>query len=70
MSKRTPLPTNVSNLNTLDLKRKIPVTDAAELNSMHPDTFRKHYGHLIIRASPRCDRVELGDAIALPPPPR
>ena len=31
-------------------------------------TFRRHYGHLIRKITPRRDAVELGDAIDLPPP--
>jgi hypothetical protein len=56
-------------LGPLELKRKISVKRAAELNDVSEDTFRRHYRHLIIKVSPRRDAVELGDAIALPPPP-
>jgi hypothetical protein len=56
-------------LTPLELKRKIPVPEAAALNSMHPATFKRHYKHLIRKISPRREAVELGDAINLPPPP-
>jgi len=55
-------------LSPLELRRKISVADAAELNAMHPATFRRHHGHLIRRVGKRRQAVELADAIALPPP--
>jgi hypothetical protein len=54
-------------LTPLERRRKIPVSEAAELNSVSEDTFRRHYAHLIRKVSPRRDAVELGDAINLPP---
>jgi hypothetical protein len=59
----------ISDLSPLELKRKIPVPEAAALNSMHPATFKRHYKHLIRKISPRREAVELGDAINLPPAP-
>jgi hypothetical protein len=56
----------IADLSPLELKRKISVADAAELNAMHPATFRRHHGHLIRRVGKRRQAVELGDAIALP----
>jgi hypothetical protein len=49
----------------LDLRRKISVKRAAELNDMSEDSFRRHYAHLIKRVSPRRSAVELGDALAV-----
>jgi hypothetical protein len=46
--------------------QKIRVKDAAKLNAMHEDTFRKEYKHLIKKVSDRVEAVELGDAIDLP----
>jgi hypothetical protein len=63
-----PLPPDVSSLGPLELKRKISVAQAAEFNDLHPDTFRRNYGHLIKRISRRRQAVELRDAIELPPP--
>jgi hypothetical protein len=60
-------PIDISTLTPLELKRKIPVAEAAALNSIHPDTFRRNYGHLIRQISRRRQAVELGDAITLPP---
>jgi hypothetical protein len=49
----------------LALKRKIPVKEAAALNDMSEDSFRRHYSHLIKKVSPRRNAVELGDALAI-----
>jgi len=50
----------------LQRHQKIRVEDAARLNAMCPDTFKKFYGHLIRKVSDRVEAVELGDAIDLP----
>ena len=52
----------------LELRRKIAVREAAALNDMSEDTFRRHYSHLIRKMSPRRDAVELGDALAIGEP--
>lgn len=52
----------------LALRRKISVKEAATLNAMSEDTFRRRYRHLIKKISPRRDAVELGDAIAVGTP--
>jgi hypothetical protein len=49
----------------LALRRKIPVIEAAELNNISEDSFRRHYPHLIKQVSPRRDAVELGDALSI-----
>jgi hypothetical protein len=46
----------------LELRRKISVRKAADLNDVSEDTFRRRYPHLIRKISPRRDAVELGDA--------
>jgi hypothetical protein len=56
-------------LTALELKRKVPVREAARLNSLSEDSFRRHFSHLIIKITPRRDGVTLEDAINLPPPP-
>lgn len=61
---------DLANLTPLDLKRKIPVPEAAALNSMSPATFERNHPHLIRKVSKRLKAVELGDAINLPPPPK
>jgi len=50
----------------LQRHQKIRVEDAARLNAMHPDKFKKRYAHLIRKVSDRVEAVELGDAIDLP----
>jgi hypothetical protein len=47
------------------LRRKISVQQAAALNSVSEDTFRRKYRHLIKKISERRDAVELGDALAI-----
>ena len=49
----------------LALRRKISVKEAAELNNLSEDTFRRRYRHLIQKISPRRQAVELGDALAI-----
>jgi hypothetical protein len=52
---------------TLALRRKIKVKEAAALNSMHEDTFRKNFPETIVHLGPRLDVVELGVALNLRP---
>jgi hypothetical protein len=49
----------------LTLRKKISVREAAELNDLSEDSFRRHHSALIKRVSPRRDVVELGDALAI-----
>jgi hypothetical protein len=49
----------------LVLRRKISVRNAAELNNLSEDTFRRRHPDLIKKVSPRRDAVELGDALAV-----
>jgi hypothetical protein len=57
-----------TDLPPIERRKKLTVREAAKLNTLSEDTFRRHYGHLIKKISPRRDVVELGDAIDLPPP--
>jgi hypothetical protein len=45
--------------------RKISVQSASGVLDIHEDTFRKHYGHLIVKVGPRLERVELEDVLAI-----
>ena len=54
-------------LTPLELKRKITTKEAAALNGVSEDTFKRNYRHLIKKIGPRRNAVELGDAINLPP---
>ncbi|WP_445216781.1 hypothetical protein ACKWRH_32135 [Bradyrhizobium sp. Pa8] len=58
-----------ADLTPLELRKKIPVREAAALNDLSEASFRRHYRHLIRKITPRRDTVELGDAINLPPKP-
>ena len=49
----------------LVLRRKISVREAAELNNVSEDTFRRRHPDLIKKVSPRRDAVTLGDALAV-----
>jgi hypothetical protein len=60
---------SAADLTPLELRKKIPVREAAALNDLSEASFRRHYRHLIRKITPRRDAVELGDAINLPPKP-
>ena len=60
--------TSPPDLSPLELKRKITTREAAELNGVSEDMFKRHYRHLIRKIGPRRLAVVLGDAIDLPPP--
>jgi len=68
MTKKPALPTSIAGLSPLELARKIPVAEAAKINSVHVETFKKRYGHLLRKVGQRRFFVVLRDAILLPPP--
>jgi hypothetical protein len=49
-------------------KQKITVQQAAALNAISEDTFRRRYRHLIQQIGPRLQAVPLGDALAIGTP--
>jgi hypothetical protein len=49
----------------LTLQRKISVKEAAALNDLSEDSFRRHHSHLIMKVSPRRYVVALSDALAI-----
>jgi hypothetical protein len=59
-------PTKTPELSPLELRKKIAVREAAELNGVSEATFRRHYAHIIRKISKRRDVVELRDALDLP----
>ena len=67
--KPSTLPASISphGISPLELKRKITTREAAELNGVSEDFFKRHYRHLIKKIGPRRNAVELGDTINLPP---
>jgi hypothetical protein len=70
MKKKSPpaLPASIAGLTPLELARKIPVAEAAAFNSVHVETFKKRYPHLVHRIGERRLFVTVRDAITLPPP--
>jgi hypothetical protein len=46
-------PTSIAGLTPLELARKILLADAAAHNSVHVDTFKKNYSHLLKRIGKR-----------------
>jgi hypothetical protein len=48
----------------LELERHISVPEAARLLAISPDTFKRHYGRLIKKISPRRNVVKLRDLLA------
>ena len=60
---------SLADLTPLERRKKIRVKEAAALNDLSEASFRRHYGYLIRKITPRRDAVELGDAINLPPKP-
>jgi hypothetical protein len=60
-------PSTAHGLSPLELRQKISVREAAELNGVSEDTFKRAYRHLIRKIGPRRLAVELGDALELPP---
>jgi hypothetical protein len=68
MKKKAPIPTSIAGLTPLELARKIPVAEAAAINSVHVETFKKRYRHLLRKIGERRLFVTVHDAIVLPPP--
>ena len=68
MKNVAPISCSLAELSPLERRRKINVREAAALNDLSEATFRRHYGHLIRKITPRRDAVDLCDAIDLPPP--
>jgi hypothetical protein len=50
---------NLPTLTALDLERHISVKEAAGIKGISPDTFKRHYSHLIEKTSPRRNTVKL-----------
>jgi len=50
-------------LSALDLEKHVSVPKAAEIWGISADTFKRHYSHLIRKASPRRDVVKIRDLI-------
>ena len=61
--------TDIAGLTPRERHQRILVREAAKLAGLSEKVFRAHFGHLIRKLTPRCHRVELIDAITLPPAP-
>jgi hypothetical protein len=57
-------PATFPSLSALDLERHVSVPEAARLKGVSPDTFRRHYSHLVRRLSPRRCAVKLRDLLS------
>jgi hypothetical protein len=68
MTKKPALPSNIAGLSPMELARKIPVAEAAAFNSMHVQTFKKNFPHLVRKVGQRRLFVSVFDAIMLPGP--
>ena len=68
MKKKIAVPASIAGLTPLELARKIPVAEAAAFNSVHVETFKKRYPHLVRRIGERRLFVTVHDTIMLPPP--
>jgi hypothetical protein len=54
-----PLAEALPKLSALDLERHVSVPEAAALKGISPDTFKRHFAHLIRKPSPRRTTVKL-----------
>jgi hypothetical protein len=50
-------------LSPLDLERHVSVPEAARFKTISPDTFKRHFGHLIRKTSPRRNTVKVRDLL-------
>jgi hypothetical protein len=55
---------NLPTLSALDLERHISVPEAAKFKNLSPDTFKRHFAHLIRKPSPRRSTVKIRDLVA------
>ena len=54
-----PAATFTEKLSALELERHVSVPEAAKYKNISPDTFKRHYAHLIRQISPRRNAVKL-----------
>jgi hypothetical protein len=59
-----PASTFAEKLSALDLERHISVPEAAKFKGISPDTFKRHFAHLIRKTSPRRNTVKMRDLLA------
>jgi hypothetical protein len=51
-------------LSALELEKHVSVPEAAKLKGISPDTFKRHYAHLIRKVSTRRNTVKLRDLLS------
>jgi hypothetical protein len=51
-------------LSPIELERRVSVAEAARIKGISEDSFRRHYGHVIERVSPRRQAVRLKHAVS------
>jgi hypothetical protein len=69
LMKTAPTKSALDSLTPIERLRKISVKEAAALNGVSEDNFRRHDKHLIRKITPRRCVVALVDAVSLPPKP-
>jgi hypothetical protein len=50
-------------LSALELEKHVSVPEAAKIKGVSPDTFKRHYRHLIRKTSLRRNTVKMGDLL-------
>ena len=48
----------------LELEKHVSVPEAAKIRGISPDTFKRHYAHLIRKVSPRRSTVKLRELLS------
>jgi hypothetical protein len=56
--------TTLPALTALELEQHISVPKAAQIKGVSEDTFRRYYGHLIRKISPRRSSVKMRDLLS------
>jgi hypothetical protein len=51
-------------LSALELEKHVSVPEAAAIKGISPDTFKRHYSHLIHKQSPRRNTVKLRNLLS------
>jgi hypothetical protein len=63
------LPASLAGFSPMELNWRLTLSEAAGINRFKdPETFKKHYPHLVKRIGKRFQFVTLYDALVLPPP--
>ena len=63
MTTSATIETRLPELTALELESIVPVSKAAQIQGVSPDTFKRRYRHPIRRLSPRRNGVKLRDLL-------